>query len=77
MLIHEQENRGGYLSDEVYANPEHITIASRRLTGPNIYEHTIVTSDGSVVLIDEEGYKRIVAWMEQTQSTEPGKKEQQ
>lgn len=64
MLIYEQENRGGYLSDEVYANPEHIAIASRRLTGPNIYEYTIITSSGSVVLIDEEGYDRIVAWME-------------
>lgn len=64
MLIYERENRGGYLSDETYVNPKNIAYAYREITGPNIYRYVAVTIGGTAVNMDEEGYKRIVSWME-------------
>ena len=64
MLIYERENRGGYLSDETHVNPENIAYAYREITGPNAYRYVAVTIGRSVVNMDEEGYDRIVAWME-------------
>jgi len=64
MLVYERRNRNNYLSDETYVNPEHVACATRRITGPNIYRYEATTISGTVVRMDEEGYDRIVAWME-------------
>lgn len=65
MLIYEHENRKGCLSNETHVNPNNIAYAYREITGPNIYRYVAVTIGGTAVSMDEEGYDRIVAWMEQ------------
>ncbi len=63
MLVYEHRNRYNVLSEETYVNPEHVACVTRRITGPNIYRYEATTIDGKLLIIDEEGYYKLVNWM--------------
>ena len=72
MLVFERKKANVYLggntlNDEAHVNPEHIACVTRTVIGTELYRYEATTIGGTTIAIDESGYDRIVAWMEQAQ----------
>lgn len=59
----ENKNLDSQYHNEVYVNPSHIAVAQKKLVGSDIH-FRVETVGGMLWEVDEDGYNRIVEWME-------------